>query len=68
MLRKTTIGVMTGVTEMAMSNIMRGGGRGRGEGTGHRVLERIKLHRVKRSFIENPKGSKSTEQLLSVVN
>jgi hypothetical protein len=66
MLRKTTIGVMTGVTEMTMSNIMRGGGRG--EGTGHRVLERIKLHRVKRSFIENPKGSKSMEQLLSVVN
>jgi hypothetical protein len=44
MLRKTTIGVMTRVTEATMPNIMRGGGRG--ESTGHWVLEIIKLPRT----------------------
>jgi hypothetical protein len=38
------IGVVTGVTEVTMPNIMRGGGRG--ENTEHRVLERIKLLRT----------------------
>jgi hypothetical protein len=41
MLRKTTIGVVIGVSETAMPNIMSGGGRG--ENTGRQVLERIKL-------------------------
>jgi hypothetical protein len=41
MLKKTTIGVVTRVTEATMPNIMRSGGCG--ESTGHRVLERIKL-------------------------
>jgi hypothetical protein len=41
MLRKTTICIVTRVTEAMMPNIMRGGGCG--ESTGRRVLERIKL-------------------------
>jgi pyruvate-formate lyase len=41
MLRKTMIGVMTGVNEATMPNIVRGGGRG--ESTGLQVLEIIKL-------------------------
>jgi hypothetical protein len=75
MLRKTTICIVTGMTEATMPNIVRGGGCG--ESTGRRVLEIIKLpvllhrrssHQEKRSLTEKPKGSKSTEQLLSVVN
>jgi hypothetical protein len=66
---------MIGVTEAMMPNIVRGGGYG--ESTGRRVLERIKLPRTiaakkftprKKSLTEKPKGSKSTEQLLSLVN
>jgi hypothetical protein len=44
MLRKTTIGIMTRVTEVTIPNIMRGGGHG--ESTGHWVLEIIKLPRT----------------------
>jgi hypothetical protein len=44
MLRKTTICIVTGVTEVTMPNIMRGGGCG--ESTGRRMLERIKLPRT----------------------
>jgi hypothetical protein len=44
MLRKTTICIVTGVTEATMPNIMTGGGWG--ESTGRRVLERIKLSRT----------------------
>jgi hypothetical protein len=70
-----TIGVVTGVTEATMPNIKSGGGRV--ENTGRLVLERIKLpillhrrssRRVRRSFTEKSKWSKSTEQLLSVMN
>jgi hypothetical protein len=43
MLRKTTICIVTRVTETTMPNIVRGGGCG--ESTGRRVLERIKLPR-----------------------
>jgi hypothetical protein len=75
MLRKTTICIMTRVSEATMPNIVRGGGCG--ESTGRRVLERIKLPpyycieevhaEKKRSLTEKPKGSKLMEQLLSVV-
>jgi hypothetical protein len=44
MLRKTTICIVTGVTEAAMPNIVRGSGCG--ESMGRRMLERIKLHRT----------------------
>jgi hypothetical protein len=44
MLRKTTIGVVTRVTEAMMPNIVRGGGCG--EIMGRRVLKRIKLPRT----------------------
>jgi hypothetical protein len=44
MLQKTTICIMTGVTEAMMPNIVRVGGCG--ESTGRRVLERIKLPRT----------------------
>jgi hypothetical protein len=44
MLRKTTICIVTGVTEATMPNIVRGGGCG--ESTRRRVLERIKLPRT----------------------
>jgi hypothetical protein len=69
------IGVVTGVTEATMPNIKSGGGRV--ENTGRLVLEIIKLpillhrrssRRVRRSFIEQSKWSKSTDQLLSVMN
>jgi hypothetical protein len=41
---KTTICIMTGVTDATMPNIVRGGGCG--ESTGRGVLERIKLPRT----------------------
>jgi hypothetical protein len=44
MLRKTTICIVTGMTEAMMPNIMRGGGCG--ESMGRRVLVRIKLPRT----------------------
>jgi hypothetical protein len=42
--QKTTISVMTGVTEVTVPSIMIG--RGHGECTGHWVLERVKLPRT----------------------
>jgi hypothetical protein len=44
MLRKTTICIVTGVTEATMPTIVRGGGCD--ESTGPRVLKRIKLPRT----------------------
>jgi hypothetical protein len=64
MVRKTTIGVVAGVTEATIPNIVSGGGRG--ESMGRRVLERIKplilwhrrsSRRVRMSFTEKSKGS-----------
>jgi hypothetical protein len=69
------LNVMTGLTEAMMQNIVRGGGHD--ESTGRWVLERIKLpHTIaskkitpgKKVLQRKSKESKSTEQLLSVVN
>jgi hypothetical protein len=69
------IGVVTGVTEATMPNIVRDGGRG--EITMLLVPERIKLPRTIRAKKLTPgrkvlhrktKRIKSMEQLLSVVN
>jgi hypothetical protein len=67
------ISVMTGVTEAAMPNIM-GGDEG-GEGARRRRRKRVKLPRIVApkklglclKVLQKPKGSNSTEQLLSVV-
>jgi hypothetical protein len=62
MLRKTTICIMTRVSEATMPNIMRGGGCG--ESTGHRVLERIKLPRTiaSKKFTLRKKGPSQKNQ------
>jgi hypothetical protein len=74
-LRKAMIDVMTRVTEVTLPSIMSGGDGG--ESTGRRALEIVKLARTiiskrltlsKKVLHRKPKGSKSLEQLLSVVN
>jgi hypothetical protein len=62
MLRKTTICIVTGMTEATMPNIVRGGGCG--ESTGRQVLERIKLpHTIaSKKFTPRKKGPSQKNQ------
>jgi hypothetical protein len=66
MLRKTTICIVTGVTEATMSNIVRGGGCG--ESTGRRVLERINLpHTIAlKKFTPRKKGPSQKNQKVKI--